>query len=318
MAQNELFRVDRLQAEEYRSSNSIAIAYLIAHFGLSAVLATTVLIFCGKLPVLVAFLAILLGYMFARGLELAHALMHGAFFRTEFPRASRLIGTILTAPFLLSWSQWRWTHFHHHRDPRIEGFDYPDVRSIVDMPKVIGHHLMLAHWRNSLRRAALAFLWPRTLREELGQMARRTEPISARLHAHVVEEYRLIAAGAVGIVIVCFLVEPQLIFYLGLAVLSASITHVLIEMPEHVLTDLDDRFPGANSFEITDSVVADVLCFNNTRHATHHRYPAIAVYRLRAASKLLEHQHCEPTYFAFWGRFARERLFVRRNRAGSG
>jgi fatty acid desaturase len=252
--------------------------------------------------------ACFLGYMLARGLELAHALMHGSFFTERFWRANRILGVVLTAPFLLPWSQWRWTHFHHHRDPRIEGFDYPDVRTIVDLPKLIGHHIMWPHWFNSLKRTAFTLVNIDKLRFELNEMVHNTAKISQKGFERIVLEYRFNIAANLSWFSALFIIDGAVLLLYVAALVFGSVFHVLIEFPEHVLANLDDKNPESNSFEITNCRLCDVLSYNNSRHATHHRHPEVPIYYLPILSNQLEHAEASSSYVQFWSRFIRERI----------
>ncbi|MGP9821515.1 fatty acid desaturase family protein [Salinarimonas sp. NSM] len=309
---------DGMIRREYEPSDWRAASALLLHFGVLSVCVWAIARYGIDVPLVAGTASAVLGYFFARGLELGHALMHGRFFTRRVWYLNRVLGNIVTFPFLLPWSQWRWTHFHHHRDPRIEGFDYPDVRSIRDLPKVVRHHLMVPHWSSALRRTAQAFVAPQRLRAEIDEILLGTVPLPDKILGKIVLEYRLAAAAwiAAGVALATFV--PWVWPYAAIALLAATISHVMIEFPEHVLADLDDRAAEQNSFELTDSPLADILCMNNTRHATHHRFPEVPIYHLPHLSRRLRHPHSAASYGAFWKRFARERLGAVSRRGGAG
>jgi fatty acid desaturase len=250
--------------------------------------------------------AVMLGYTFARCLELGHALMHGRFFSFGLCSLNRGVGCAVTMPFLLPWTQWRWTHFHHHKDPRIEGFDYPDVRSIRDIPSLVAHYLMLSHWTAVLRRTVFAFIMPERVREEINHILLNTVPLPDRVHRKIIFEYRINFFIWGGFLLGFYLFAPAAVSIMFIIWLSATVSHVMIEFPEHVLADLDAPDPEQNSFEITSSPLADFLTMNNTRHATHHRFPEVPIYHLPTVSEQLDHEHASKDYASFWRRFTKE------------
>ncbi len=298
----------RRDFDSFEPSNATAFRMLGLHFVVTIGLIVILCLLQSRLSFLVVASAILLGYMFARGLELGHALQHGRFFSENLWRLNRIIGCTVTMPFLLPWTQWKWTHFHHHKDPRIEGFDYPDVRSIRDLPSLVGHHLMYSHWIAVLRRTFLAYAAPEKVRDEINGICLGTAALPDSIHRKIIFEYRL-NFWVLGGLLISFWMFVDLAAPTMLIVwLSASITHVMIEFPEHVLANLDDPDPENNSFEITASPVADMLMMNNTRHATHHRFPEVPAYYLPTVSRQLKHKHASKNYVSFWWRFAGERL----------
>lgn len=303
---------------EYQPSDRRAATAILLHFGVLSVCVWIIARYGIGGPIAATIASVVLGYFFARGLELGHALMHGRFFTRNHWHLNRVLGNVVTFPFLLPWSQWRWTHFHHHRDPRIEGFDYPDVRSVRDLPKVVRHHLMVPHWSSALRRTAQGLVAPQRLRAEIDEILLGTVPLPDKVLTKIVLEYRLAAvawiAAGTALVTMAAWAWP----YVLLTLFVATISHVMIEFPEHVLADLDDRAAEQNSFELTDSPLADILCMNNTRHATHHRFPEVPIYHLPHLSRRLRHPHSAAGYGAFWKRFARERLGSVRPRGGAG
>lgn len=298
----------RKRLQRLKPNDLIAFRLLSIHFLSISVLLLCLYLLPENLPLLTTAISIALGYAFARGLELGHALMHGQFFTKRFWRLNRIIGCIVTMPFLLPWTQWRWTHFHHHKDPRIEGFDYPDVRSVRDIPSLISHHLMFSHWSAVLRRTLFSFVAPAVIKKEINGILFDTVDLPDQIHQKILNEYRLNFFLWGGILLLFYWTAPSALLVLAVTWLSATITHVLIEFPEHVLADLDDSNPEYNSYEITGSPVADLLTMNNTRHATHHRYPEIPVYFLPSASEKLKHSNSSAGYFSFWRRFSREKL----------
>jgi len=208
----------------------------------------------------------LIGIAYARNLEFAHECLHA----TALPRAKHnvIAGTILCAPMLVSFKQWRREHMQHHRDVRIEGFHYEYPR-LTTWREYAVHALMLRHFAS---RAVL-----------LATITLITAAVCAILHSWL----------------------PLLLVIAPMP--FAAIVHTHIELPEHFgLEHIASSDPMENSRIIPANRFATWFVNANNYHAIHHWKPSMPISQLRLAYESLPAaSNNTASYRAFYRTFYR-------------
>src|ERR1043166_623819 len=84
---------------------------VLIYVGGAAALITGILSFEGWAPILLC--QMLLGLVYAHGVELVHECLHHNMFR--HPLLNRLFGSLAGMPMLVSYSHCKYQHLHHHK-----------------------------------------------------------------------------------------------------------------------------------------------------------------------------------------------------------
>ncbi len=230
------------------------------------------------LPIL--FAQLLLGLAFAHGVELSHEALHHNMVRQRW--ANRLVGRIVAAPLLVSFTQYRQQHLHHHRyvgtpEDR-ELFDYD--KSLLETPRsFISRAFNIARIPTFLRTYAgmLRGQWPEVI--DTPQLRRDFFLEYTALLLLFVVAVGATLTGATSAFLLAWFI-PWLVF--------GELFHFLFELPEHLGRDkLDrDRVVNTRSYRCPDWL-GYVLNGNNF-HVEHHLYPRVAVHRLAEVNAALD------------------------------
>jgi fatty acid desaturase len=290
-----------------RPSNGVALAHLALQ--IFAICASVGVLLVANSPLLWGGGVVVLSGLLARNLEIAHALIHQNFFDGAPKWLNRWLGVLLVSPFLISWTQWRWTHHIHHQRPDIEGFDYPDLKGITGLAGMAKHHMMIPHWGNTMRRMALAPFSRRKLRDSLTRSVKGFASPNDLFLMRIAQEYLFVAV--LYATFLAFMFDNFSWTGVGCVVLVqilAGFAHTVIELPEHLFVDAHAKNPLERSYEIVGSPIADFLTFFNTRHASHHLFPNVPLYRLGPVSDKFGDRNRDATssYASFWIRFFSE------------
>jgi len=213
---------------------------------------------------------VLLGLMYAHGLELMHQCVHGAAFRD--PAWNRAVGTVLGLPVLYAFSDYRAKHLDHHRLLGTPGND--DVVAFATMSAAARYFAMVPHFRQTVR----------TMLRALGQLAMDRFPIRARLARPLIQDYSLIAAFLAAMIAGAWF-APRLVTMLWLLPLA-------IAVPVHAALDLVAHWrcasvgaPTVTTRTIETGLLGRWFTNGNNFHVEHHLWPDLPPEMLRHAHR---------------------------------
>ncbi|MBK8011094.1 MAG: fatty acid desaturase [Deltaproteobacteria bacterium] len=228
---------------------------------------------------------LLMGLLFAHGLELQHELLHRNMLRSS--RLSRLFGVLVGAPMLVSFTHYKIQHLHHHRkvgtDQDAEIFGY-DASQLTTVPGFVARA-----W-NLSRIPAFALTLIGIAQNSYPELA-----TSKRLKSNLRTEYLLLGAlataGAVAVIqlqattILNVWFVPWLVF--------GELFHFLIELPEHIGCDRSDPNPLRNTRSYKTTAFWSYVANGNNFHIEHHLWPSIAIHNLREAHRYISEARAE-------------------------
>ncbi|HEY5209543.1 MAG TPA: fatty acid desaturase [Stellaceae bacterium] len=213
---------------------------------------------------------VLLGLMYAHGLELMHQCIHDAAFRD--PAWNRAVGTVLGLPVLYAFSDYRAKHFEHHR--LLGTAANEDVVAFATMSAAARYFAMVPHFRQILR----------TMLRALGQLAFDRFPFRARLAPPVIQEYALIAAFLAALIAGIWF-APRLVMMLWLLPLAVAV-------PVHAALDLVAHWrcasvgaPSVTTRTIETGLLGRWFTNGNNFHVEHHLWPELPPEMLRHAHR---------------------------------
>jgi fatty acid desaturase len=222
---------------------------------------------------------LLLGAMFAHGVELEHELIHQKHF-SGFWR--RLVGTALGLPMLVEFTRYRITHSHHHRalgtPEDEESFAY-DFDQLATPMGFLTHLSMVGHYQAVLKRIGM------TLRGDLAPLQADMGKAGCNLPTQRLIEIQqgyLMFAGAIALAVgISIGFQTTLILQLwAIPLLFASPIHALVELPEHWGCQSDTTDITVNTRTILPSRFMDWFTNGNCWHVEHHSKPAMAMKQL--------------------------------------
>jgi fatty acid desaturase len=232
--------------------------------------------------------ATLLGMCIAHGVELAHQALHGTGLRGR--RANRLAGVALCTPMLVNYSEYQRTHLRHHRTlgtpEDTEFFNYFRGDGRAAPLSVLRSTFNVERWAG-----AVCTSLRDSLRPSVGAHERRRRIDSAVLAVYLVAFVGLVATGHAVTVLWAWLVP--------LAV--AEPVHFLIELPEHLGCDGDDKDVFQNTRSIRSGPMAAWFTNGNNFHVEHHQAMGVPMHRLRNLydGNVGRHGHHADTYRQF-------------------
>lgn len=231
---------------------------------------------------LILFLQCLLGVTFAHGLELQHEALHGQLFQSKL--LSRLVGFLLGAPMLVSFTHYQRQHLHHHRylgtDKDQEIFDY-DATLLTGPVAFFIRGWNLARIPSFLLTVLdmLQRRYPRTVRSHQARRQFSREYIA--LAGLLLLGVSLVMTGVTRLPLIIWFI-PWLLF--------GETAHFLIELPEHLGCDKS----STNVYESTRSYATNWLMEyvvnGNNYHVEHHLFPFVSVHHLAKVRELIRPQ----------------------------
>ena len=240
---------------------------------------------------------ILMGLMFAHGVELQHQALHHTAFRDR--RLTEFVGVALGVPMLVSFAGYQASHLRHHRnlgtEQNTEFFDYGDqygAEGIYAFRNLVLRFTMAPHYWSFIIAAG------RALRGK--PFPGETAAVSRRMR----RDY-LIMLGAIALLAaLCALTEspaPLLLWLVPLLLIAAPV-HALVEMPEHYHCDTGSTEVFANTRTIRSNAFLTWFTNGNNFHVEHHLLPAVGVERLQELHERIAPRidHLYPTYLSFF------------------
>ena len=213
---------------------------------------------------------VMLGVAYAHGVELQHEALHGNLFAT--PALNRAVGFLTGAPMLVSFTQYRAYHLHHHRCVGTardeELFDYT-ARSL-------GNPLSMAvrMW-NLIKIPSFLVTFLGMLQ---GDYPDKVRPADRR--ALLIECSLLLGLLALALAGPPALRDHLLMLWVVPWLLVAEPLHFLVEVPEHIGCDRSDRSILRNTRSYTAHPFWAYLTNFNNFHIEHHLFPTIPAHRL--------------------------------------
>jgi fatty acid desaturase len=254
---------------------------------------------------------VLLGLVYAHGVELQHQALHNS----AFPSKSwnRFVGFLLGLPMLVSFSDYQYSHLRHHRllgtrDDR-EFFNYGYDR-LTSLKPLLMHLFMVRHYRDVTRFIATA---------TVGRTKPGIKPESA---GKIRTEYQLMAVFILVGAALSVILRSALVLELWLLPLAIAIpAHALIELPEHWGEDHDSLDVRHNTRTISAGWFAVWYTNGNNFHIEHHWLPSVPNHRFAELHQRIRAE-VEPdrSYWSFYKQFLGElynNTFTRRNLGGS-
>ncbi|MGP9811489.1 fatty acid desaturase family protein [Rhodopseudomonas sp. NSM] len=251
------------------SSQSHAPLRLAAYVGAVAALLAAIVVVPGTAAGIAA--ALLLGIVYAHGLELQHETLHGIFLATE--AGNRLAGSLLGLPMLTTFTDTRIRHLHHHRyvgTPQ-DVFD----RSCADF---------------SSRRALLGHVFAVTrLRDFAGTTAtllsgRRHDVLKAHARDRARTEFVATALILLALLVLAAWIEPRLVLWGWIvpALIVAPVAHFLMTVHEHIGRPRLTRRITENSRSYRAPAWWSYLVHYDNYHIEHHLEPGLPFPQLPA------------------------------------
>ncbi|MBW4489823.1 MAG: fatty acid desaturase [Trichocoleus desertorum ATA4-8-CV12] len=239
---------------------------------------------------------LLLGMMFAHGIELQHELTHHIIFANE--RLNRLVGIMLGLPMLVSFSLYKALHGHHHRTLGTpedqESFSY-SYEKLTSLRGFISHLSMFSHYTAALANIRAAIL--NQLRKD----------VPAKVAYRIQNEFRFLGGLILLLLMGSALGHTLVVWDIWLVplILSAGPVHALIELPEHLGCDQQTIDPFRNTRSIRAGKLITWYVNGNNYHVEHHVNAALPINQLANFHAQLAPQieHVEPSYWAFYKKF---------------
>jgi fatty acid desaturase len=236
---------------------------------------------------------VILGLMYGHAVELQHQALHN----TGFPSKlwNRGFGFLLGLPTLVSYSDYQYHHFQHHRllgtsDNR-EFFNYGYNR-LTSLKPLIAHLLMTGHYRE----VAKFIAW-----SVLGRLRPGVKPEAA---ARIRTEYCLMAVFLLAMTVITLVFGTTLFLKIWLLPLLIAIpTHALIELPEHWGREGDTVDVLVNTRTIKAGWFGYWFTNGNNFHIEHHWLPSVPNDRFRELHQLIQEEIQTESYPQFYKKF---------------
>lgn len=223
--------------------------------------------------------SVLIGSMFAHGVELSHQALHGTGFKSA--KLSRCIGFIMCMPMLISFRAYQLSHLRHHAfvgtEDDTEFFEFNVLDKNTSLLRKLVSFTMLSHYFHFFSRvfdAARGITIYDYLPENLDKQCRR--------------EYLVMFAVLVMLVSASIYHGSQAIVFFWLVPLLfvAGPLHTIIELPEHIGCDQTTKSIYKNTRSIISNRIMTWFVNGNNYHVEHHMYPLV-----RPESAAIIHEH---------------------------
>lgn len=218
---------------------------------------------------------ILLGAMFAHGVELQHQVLHNQGFRTGW--LNEFAGVLVGLPMLVSFAGYQASHLRHHRllgtPDNKEFFDYGDQYGASRLVTVLvwaKRFLMPVHYVGFLKNVGRA-LTGREVPGESPDVAKRVRRDHLIMLAAIAALALISAATQFSVILVAWMIP---------LVLVAAPLHALIEMPEHYRCDVTSTNVFRNTRSIKSNAFMTWFTNGNNFHVEHHMMPGLPLDRL--------------------------------------
>ncbi|MEM7523946.1 MAG: fatty acid desaturase [Pseudomonadota bacterium] len=250
----------------------------------------------------VVFGSILMGFVYARNLEIVHECIHNT--ALSWKPLNSVFGVLMSIPMITSFAGWRRSHLQHHMDVRHEGFEF-ELESIRGPFSLLRHFLMIDNILIMFRKMYVAVIG-------------KTEENDIRDDEKL--DLRIMAAVIVGVVAVSIITPTTIFVSLWLLpLIPASIFNFHIQLPEHFECERESRDAFKNSRSVEAEGIVAWAVNNNHLHVEHHWLPAAPIPNLPIIARRVRpyiHYRAQ-SYASFYGQFYRQ-LFSPESPAGTG
>jgi len=248
---------------------------------------------------------ILLGAMFAHGVELQHQVLHNQGFKKGI--FNEIAGILVGLPMLVSFAGYQASHLRHHRllgtKENKEFFDYGDQYGATRFATVLlwaKRFLMPAHYQGFLKNVFRG-LFSRPVPGESPDVAKR------------IRRDHLIMLGSISALILISVathIPVVLLAWVLPLVLVAAPMHALIEMPEHYRCDVNSTDVFKNTRTIKSNPFMTWFTNGNNFHVEHHLMPGLPIDRLHDlhATIVQNIPHLYESYREFYSDVFRNRI----------
>lgn len=216
---------------------------------------------------------VLLGAVYAHGIELTHQALHLTGFSNK--RMNRFFGVLMGIPMLVSFSGYQDSHFYHHQNvgtPKDNEFFNYGNRNSLHIWDLITHFFLINHFIGFLKCAWISF---------------STKEFQCKIlkdkSSKIKNEYRIISILFFGALLYTMLSENLILISIWLVpvfVFSAPI-HALIELPEHYGCNSNSKSYLENTRTIQSNAFMTWFTNGNNFHVEHHLRPAAPIEKLK-------------------------------------
>ncbi|MFZ5964258.1 fatty acid desaturase family protein [Thalassococcus sp. BH17M4-6] len=235
--------------------------------------------------------AILMGFVYARNMEIVHECIHNTAIRWK--PLNTVFGILMATPMITSFAAWKRSHLQHHQDVRHEGFEF-ELENIRGVGSLLWHWLMIDNIIVMFRKMGLALLG-RTKHHGIRDDERR--------------DLLIMAAVIVAVVAVSVLWPTWIFVKLWLLpLIPASIFNFHIQLPEHFECDRESRDAFRNSRSVDANGLVAWAVNNNHLHVEHHWLPAVPIKNLPIIERKVRPyiQYRAESYAGFYARFYKQ------------
>ncbi|MDH1916179.1 fatty acid desaturase [Acinetobacter junii] len=239
---------------------------------------------------------VLLGAMFAHGVELQHQVLHGQGFHHR--KLNEFVGIVLGLPMLVSYADYQYSHLHHHKylgtPENREYFDYGDQYgelSLKSISSLLNRLFMLAHYPMFLKNIFIALL-------------SNYKDVPKHVSKKIKRDYLTMLLMIMILSALSIWFRNSIILYIWLCplLLVAAPIHALIEMPEHFRCDTNSIDPFRNTRTIKSNAFMNWFTNGNNYHVEHHLMPGLPIDRLHDLHEKIKdkNEFQETTYRDFY------------------
>lgn len=214
---------------------------------------------------------VVLGILFAHGLELQHEALHGNLFKSL--KFNKIIGVIFGVPMLVSFTQYKIMHLHHHKylgttsDKEFADYDEKSFFTVGSL---------LVRFFNITRIPNFIITYVSYLEGRFPQYFRGGRRNS------ILREYHFLALLLLLGIISLLLMETKILLFAWFIpwLLIAEPMHFLFEVAEHIECHRDTTNVMLNSRSYRTSWLLSYIMNWNNYHIEHHAFPKVALHRL--------------------------------------
>lgn len=243
---------------------------------------------------------VVLGYIFAYGLELQHECLHANMFKEKW--LNQFTGFLLGVPLLVSFTHYKVQHLHHHKylgsDHDKEIFDY-DSTSFDNFFKFFVRAWNLARIPTFIKTffQLMRGQFPPVFQKEKDRKNLRQEYMVLFLLFSMAIIYT-ITTGSLLILKIWFI--PWLLF--------GEFFHFIIEIPEHLGCNKKTKDVLKNTRTIKAGRLMSFITNYNNFHVEHHLYPKVAFHKLRQVNRNIGEkiENVEDSYLGFYNKMFKE------------
>jgi len=239
---------------------------------------------------------ILLGLIYAHGVELQHQCLHNTAYRSK--AWNRFVGVLLGLPSLVSFSDYQYSHMRHHRllgTPQDKEFFNYDYKSLTTLTQFIPHLFMVPHHKDVARSI---------VNSTLNKLSRGDA--NPKIVRKIRTEYLIMGVMLAMMLILTVVFQTWIFFKLWfIPFLIAIPAHTLIELPEHFGCEKQTTDVLKNTRTILAGKTAIWFTNGNNYHVEHHWLPSVPNDKFEDLHGNLANGivYLEQSYWSFYWKF---------------